>query len=192
MTSNFEASKNSRHEAANGIGMDCQERDYFELLSAYLDGEVTATERKQVQQWLDSDPQIQRLHTRLLRLRHGIQKMPLPRAEQSAQETTQQVFQRIARRRFRKAVVWGGGAIAALFVGAVSFLLPENQSPIPGIAQSPESEVPSDTLMIAIHEPTFPIPKAAVTSPPPAESVEPLKEKGETDKNKKELKREFN
>ena len=33
-------------------------RGFFELLSAYLDGEVTATERKQVEEWLSTDTDI--------------------------------------------------------------------------------------------------------------------------------------
>ena len=39
----------------------------FELLSAYMDGELTAEERKQVQQWLDSDPEFHELYKQLLR-----------------------------------------------------------------------------------------------------------------------------
>jgi hypothetical protein len=36
--------------------------DRFELLSAYIDGEVTAAERKQVEEWLATDPTVQQLH----------------------------------------------------------------------------------------------------------------------------------
>ena len=32
-----------------------QEHGRYQLLSAYLDGEVTVDERRQVQEWLDSD-----------------------------------------------------------------------------------------------------------------------------------------
>jgi len=38
--------------------MDMEKRDCFELLSAYLDGEVTATERRQVEEWLSTDASI--------------------------------------------------------------------------------------------------------------------------------------
>ncbi|MEL6165322.1 MAG: zf-HC2 domain-containing protein, partial [Cyanobacteria bacterium J06628_3] len=43
-------------------------RDRFELLSAYLDGEVTAAERRQVEEWLANDSSVQNLHKRLLSL----------------------------------------------------------------------------------------------------------------------------
>jgi hypothetical protein len=45
--------------------MDMVKRDRFELLSAYLDGEVTATERKQVEEWLANDASVQCLYARL-------------------------------------------------------------------------------------------------------------------------------
>jgi len=39
--------------------MDMLKRDRFELLSAYLDGEVTAAQRQQVEDWLGNDPEVQ-------------------------------------------------------------------------------------------------------------------------------------
>jgi anti-sigma factor RsiW len=74
MTSNFDARKPSRQEAARE--MDSLQRDRFELLSAFIDGEVTAAERKQVQQLLATDSDMQRLHSRLMKLRQGLQKLP--------------------------------------------------------------------------------------------------------------------
>ena len=38
------------------------QRDRFELLSAYIDGEVTAAERGQIEQWLTTDPEVQCLY----------------------------------------------------------------------------------------------------------------------------------
>jgi anti-sigma factor RsiW len=102
MTSNFDARKSSRHEAAKE--MDSQQRDRFELLSAFIDGEVTAAERRQVQELLATDPQMQRLHSRLIKLRQGVQKLPVPAPESTAQETAQQVFSKIDRRRVRQTV----------------------------------------------------------------------------------------
>ncbi|MFM8202724.1 MAG: anti-sigma factor family protein, partial [Dolichospermum sp.] len=55
--------------------MDMQKREYFELLSAYLDGEVTATERRQVEQWLSTDASVKCLYKRLLNLRQGLQNI---------------------------------------------------------------------------------------------------------------------
>ena len=167
MTSNFEASESNQQPMANSNF----EGDRFELLSAYLDGEVTPAERRQVQEWLDNDRQTQRLYTRLLRLRQGIQNLPLPREQQSAQQIADQVFQSIDRRqRWRRALVWGGGAIAALFIGVVSGLLPGTEvfSPINQFAEE-KSSPDADSLMIALNHPVIDIPAAAIPSSPESE-----------------------
>jgi anti-sigma factor RsiW len=163
MTSNFDARKPSRQEAARE--MDSLQRDRFELLSAYIDGEVTAAERYYVQELLATDSDIQRLHARLIKLRQGLQKMPVPTPEQSAQQTAQQVLSRLDRRRTQRTVVWGGAAIAALFVGALSGIIPGGRSLVPQLAQAPEQQVAPEPLMIAVNRPVIEIPKAAVASP---------------------------
>ncbi|MEM9769414.1 MAG: zf-HC2 domain-containing protein, partial [Cyanobacteria bacterium P01_D01_bin.71] len=53
--------------------LDATKRDRFELLSAYLDGEVSPDERRLVATWLDKDPEAQCLYRRLLQLRQGFQ-----------------------------------------------------------------------------------------------------------------------
>jgi anti-sigma factor RsiW len=147
------------------------QRDRFELLSAYLDGEVTAAERKLVEAWLANDPAVQRLHSRLLKLRHGLQNMPVPAATQTAEQTAHQVFERLERKP-KLSLVWGGAAIAALFVGAlVSNLLPGNQ-PSPQLAkgsQQPAIEAPqtnaNEVLLVALDKPLVDIPKTPVAVP---------------------------
>lgn len=181
-SSNFEANKHPRQEAAKE--MDSQQRDRFELLSAFIDGEVTAAERKQVQELLATDPEMQRLHSRLLMLRQGLQKLPVPVAETTTQQTAQQVFSKIDRRRNLRTVIWGGGAIAALFVSALSgIIFPGTQSPLGNFAANSidpqKQEVASEQpLMIAVNRPLLDIPKAAVSSPKSLEpSVSPTKDK---------------
>ena len=169
MNSNSEAPKYGQ-QAANQMEMNSQQRDRFELLSAYLDGEATAAERKQVQQWLDNDPTTKKLYHRLLKLRHGLQTMPIPR-EQSVDELQKQVFAAQTRRHFKRLGMLGGGAIAAVVIGAISVVLPGSQSPIPQIA-SLETKTESNSvaiddvqpLMIAINGPAIEIPKAAISS----------------------------
>jgi hypothetical protein len=163
MTPNFDARKQSRQQSAKE--MDSLQRDRFELLSAYIDGEVTAAERKQVQEWLATDLEMQRLHSRLMKIRQGFQKMPVPSAEATAQQTVREVFSRLDRRRNRQTIIWGGAAIAAVFVSALSGILPGSQSLVPRLAQAPKPEVTSEPLMIAINRPVIEIPKAAVASP---------------------------
>ena len=74
-----------------------QKRDCFELLSAYLDGEVTATERRQVEEWLSTDASIKCLYKRLLNLRQGLQNIPVPPTNQSSETTIEQVLKRVNR-----------------------------------------------------------------------------------------------
>jgi anti-sigma factor RsiW len=163
MTSNFDADKHSKQKAVTQ--MDSLQRDRFELLSAYIDGEVTATERKQVQEWLTTDAKMQRLYSRMIQLRQGMQQLPVPASTLPPQETAAQVFSRIDKRRNRRTFAWGGAAIAALFVSAVSGVFYGNRLFVPQIAQSPQHDVASEPLMIAVNRPVIEIPKAPVASP---------------------------
>ena len=144
--------------------MDMLKRDRFELLSAYLDGEVTAAERREVDEWLANDPEIQRLYARLLNLRQGLQTMPVPAAHPRVEQTIEQVYQRIHLRPRRRAVVWGGTAIAAAFIGAVSGVLPLQ------LAKSPNT--PIEPLRVALNAPVVEIPTATIA--PPQQPSQPL------------------
>lgn len=53
------------------------EEERFELLSAYLDDEVTAEERQQVAQWLMDEPHTLQMYQRLLMLRQAIRTAPV-------------------------------------------------------------------------------------------------------------------
>ena len=159
--------QNSSSSSSNVIQRDC-----FELLSAYLDGEVTAAERKQVEAWLASDPMVQRLHGRLLKLRHGLQTMPVPASPQATEQTVNAVLTRLERKP-KLSLVWGGAAIAALFIGAiVSSLLPGSQTPVPQLAKGPQQpaiEAPqtntNEALLVALDKPLVEIPKTPVVVP---------------------------
>lgn len=140
------------------------QRDRFELLSAYLDGEVTAVERRQVEQWLAEDVLTQRLYSRLLSLRQGLQTLPIDRASQSVDQLVEHVTARLERQPRR--LVWGGLAIAAVFVGAIFTSMPrENYAPSIADSFVPSEDVPSDGLMIALNQPPIEIPKAANSIP---------------------------
>ena len=140
--------------------MDNFGRDRFELLSAYLDGEVTAAESQQVQQWLKEDLKVRQLYYRLLSLRQGMQQLPTPTPQQSPQQLSAAVFERLDQRQQRKRGVLWGGAIAAtaLVVGSISGLIRGNS--LPQFADnSPDN---ADQLVIAINRPAVTIPSAAV------------------------------
>ena len=161
----------SNSGAANQLigAMDMLKRDRFELLSAYLDGEVTAAERKQVEEWLANDPESQRLYERLLKLRSSFQTMPVPAAQKPVEQTIELVYQRVhSSRSRRRAVVWSGSAIAAVVLGAVSTVLPTRQ--LLQIAQSPQQEI--EPLRVALNSPVVETPKLGIA--PPAEQSQPI------------------
>lgn len=174
--------KMARHTNEATGAMDMVKRDRFELLSAYLDGEVTAAERRQVEDWLANDVAVQRLYSRLLKLRQGIRTMPIPTAQQSPETTAEQVFAKV-NRRSRLAWKLGGAAVAACVIGAVTNWLPGRQTGIPQLAQQPQEQptqavtTPDALPMIALNNPVIEIPKAAVASP--TKFIQPQPQLGE-------------
>ena len=147
--------------------MDTFGRDRFELLSAYLDGEVTAKERQQVQEWLENDPQMQQLYVRLLRLRQGMQYLPAPPTQQSSSQLSEAVFQKIDRRgRWRQGLLVGGG-IAAVVIGAIASL---TDAPVLQIASRSTVKNNPKELAIALNRPAVEIPPAAA----PARGLTPF------------------
>lgn len=103
----------------------------FELLSAYLDGEVTPAERTQVEAWLATDPAYQLLYRRLLKLQQSVHQAPCPLTT-SAETLAHQVLSK-AQNRPRTLLAWTGvGAVsAAALVGVLSSVFPGLLSPIP-------------------------------------------------------------
>lgn len=158
--------------------LDTCKRDRFELLSAYLDSEVTAAERKQVESWLATDPDMQCLYARLLKLRHRIQNMPIPVPQESVEKTLEQVLTRIDRRpRFRLVLGGLGAATAAVVIGALTSLIgsdrtlsPVGQAPDPpsrSVARTGPAESTDPTaLMVALDRPPVEIPGATGNADP--------------------------
>ena len=143
-------------------------RGFFELLSAYLDGEVTATERKQVEEWLSTDTDIKSLYKRLLTLRQSLQNLPIPTGVQSP-ETTLNII--LARLRFRYRLNWmlGGAVTAVCIIGAMSSLFPNSSRMLefartqPTESTATEPVVAKFSIMIALNNPVFEIPKTAIS-----------------------------
>jgi len=136
---------------------DMLKRDRFELLSAYLDGEVSASESKQVEEWLDNDPTVQCLYQRLLKLRQGFEMLPTPPQEQPVEDMVTQVMGRLDRRPKRTALLWGTGAIAAAAVAALSTTFANSNQLFPQIAETPTSPA---LMRIALDQPLINIPKS--------------------------------
>ncbi len=110
--------KTTGHRVSSLI--DCDEETRFELLSAYLDDEVTAEERKLVAQWLTEDANTQQMYQRLLMLRQAIRTAPVP--EQPAlqiPEPSHQPWTALSARTLHRAFVC---AVAIALLGGLSQL----------------------------------------------------------------------
>lgn len=159
--------------------IDTLNNDRFELLSAYLDHEVSADERKQVEKWLANDTAFYTQYQQLLTLQRSCQSMPTPSAA-PVNQTIDRVFERIDAR--RRLPVWSTLAAAAMAatVGAIAgawnggplspqFAADDSgiQSPVVASVNPPTtSELPSQetvepsALMIAIEHPPVDLPSA--------------------------------
>ncbi|MDJ0510431.1 MAG: anti-sigma factor [Crocosphaera sp.] len=127
----------------------------FELLSAYMDGEVTAQERKQVQEWLDSDPEFHQLYKQLLRVQREVPTIPIPESSVSSEVLSQGVFDAIDRQDSKKrGLVASGLGVAAVIVGAVVHVcLQDGLSP-----RYAQTNGDNEALTIALNRPVVEIP----------------------------------
>jgi ferric-dicitrate binding protein FerR (iron transport regulator) len=168
----------SKNESTGTMNME--KRDCFELLSAYLDGEVTASERRQVEEWLSTDASIKCLYKRLLNLRQGLHNIPIPASNQSSETTIEQVLTRV-NRRYQLGWMFGGAALAACILGAVSGLFPGNSfrmlemaqtQPVELVPMATQPEAGDSPLMVALNKSVIEIPKTAIA--PNQKSVDKL------------------
>ncbi len=128
----------------------------FELLSAYLDGEVTASERKQVEAWLVSDPAFQRQYRQMQQLHSAFPRMTVP-SSQSTAALTKGVFAKLDRKRNYR-LFWGSSALAATIVAAVAGLgnlFGDGNSQLQFAANKANMPAP---LMVALNDPILEIP----------------------------------
>jgi hypothetical protein len=135
---------------------DVVRRDRFELLSAYLDGEVTAQDRALVEHWLNTDSSAKCLYHRLLCLRQGCQELCLQDAP--GRVTVSQVLQRL---RYRLGTITM--ATAGILVLATLNLLSGEVD----LSSRVEHRLPTGRVLeVTLDQPVFPIPKLQKTSSP--------------------------
>lgn len=139
--------------------LDVMKRDRFELLSAYLDGEVTPEERRLVQTWLHNDPTAKCLYNRLMALRYGLREDTCT-TSCDPEVTLSGVFQCL-NRRLRMVTMAGAGVAIVGILNLLSGTVGSGPARW-SIAQGPNT-VSGDTLHIAIDEPAFPIPAPVAT-----------------------------
>ncbi|NEP08408.1 MAG: transcriptional regulator [Okeania sp. SIO2G4] len=128
------------------------EQERFELVSAYLDGEVTPSQRREVEVLLATDPVAKHLYQRLLQLHSEFQRMPIPPKVEPVEIMVDRVFDKIDRRSKRKFVL-GGTAIAALCIAFISGIISNSRTNILQLAEHSNSE----TVQIALNEPVIEI-----------------------------------
>lgn len=151
----------------------------FELLSAYLDDEVSYEERQQVETWLATDSAFHQQYLNLCRLQYGLRSMPNPQAALPVEQAVEQVLARASRK--PSFILWGTvGVATAAVIGVITSLFSGNTGLIPQTALDPSQSdhnsntailtpsfsdalEPSD-LMIALEHPPVDVPATAAFS----------------------------
>lgn len=151
------------HSSDSHISCGKLHRDRFELLSAYIDHEVTADERRQVESWINEDPAFAKMHRRMTKLQLGFQQLPSPAMAEHVDLTIAKVIKKVDRSWPDWRVLTGiGGAVAAAAAIAAVTLFP-NTSPQLATKSSDQLQLPApSTLMIALDQPIFVPTKGAV------------------------------
>ncbi len=162
MTSNFEGLESDIKQTDSKT--EDSALDYFELLSAYVDGELSTPQKNQVQALLDRDPQVKQVYTQLLALQSQMQQSIAPPCEKSVDEITKGVFRLVDRRHsYKRKLVWGGGAIAASLFAIISGVIPGVSPGLKMAKLDAPAVVNSSAVMlaVAVNKPAINIPKSA-------------------------------
>ncbi|NEQ95848.1 MAG: hypothetical protein F6K30_03800 [Cyanothece sp. SIO2G6] len=174
MISNFDndgSSNTNDQSAANQRGfasLDNLKRDRFELLSAYMDGEVTALEKRQVEQWLVEDQNFRCLYGRLCKLRRGFKTMPVPVSSQiSVDETIAAVCQKVDR---RPQMILAAAVGTVITVLAASFVPPIRVQFANWLKEMPQP--PAESLEINLNVPIS-TPESLSSSEPQSAAMVP-------------------
>lgn len=159
MTSNFSGFEPD--SIPKNSEFDNLEPDRFELLSAYIDGELSPTEKQQVQIWLDQEPKVKDLYTKLLGLQRQMQSSVAPANPKSIDTITAGVFQviDIDRRRFQRRLVLGTSAVTATLLAVLAGTFSGNPSLQMANIDSPKTVSKVTMLAVAINKPAINIPK---------------------------------
>ena len=132
-----------------------QEHGRYQLLSAYLDGEVTVDERRQVQEWLDSDVTFQQQYRKLQQLKQSIPRIPIPQGEISPEELSMRVFAKIDHQRIRRLVLCSSLLLTTVATSLFSGMFFGKNTLQRAKAPIPTPQVEADPLMIALNQPMY-------------------------------------
>jgi anti-sigma factor RsiW len=163
MKSNFEGFEPDLSPANSNTGGLALE--FVEMLSAYIDGELSPAEKNQVQNWLDQDPKIKQVYLQLLALQGQMHCSIAPASEKSVAEITEKVFLAVDKdRRWQRQWIWGSGAIAASLCATIFGFMPGFSPAALRTAElKPRVTINSAPVMlaVAINKPAINIPKPA-------------------------------
>jgi hypothetical protein len=136
-----------------------EESHRFDLISAYIDNEVTVEERKLVQHWLDNDAASKKLYQQLLGLQTNLRQIPVP-ASIASEQLAEQVFRKVDGQRRQKYYVYGGAILTAMAIAVGSYFISERNDPMSQMAISPGNvSQEGEHLMIALNHPIMEIPE---------------------------------
>ena len=155
---------------------DFDTSEHFELLSAYLDGELSPEETAKIESLLQTNQSLQQEYQQLLKLKEKIRQLRPVTPSFSPEELSQGIFAKVEQRRKKHKWLWGGSAIAAVSVAALTSLFTPNPGFIPQLANSPDRQLQlvlavnqisrqqlnenlDDGLMIKLNEPPVNIPR---------------------------------
>jgi len=137
----------SANQISNNSMITPNER--FELLSAYIDGELTEAEEQLVEQWLSDDVDFRRIYLQQMKLRQSLIDLPVPVAtNSSAKKETEIMIDRVfaeidKRSQRRKWKIAGIGISVAAVVGVFGSLFTLSSSPqFSPVANSVKSPAP--------------------------------------------------
>ncbi|MCL2926029.1 MAG: transcriptional regulator [Trichodesmium sp. MAG_R04] len=127
-------------------------QEKFELISAYLDGEVTPLQRKEVEALLETDPVARHLYQRLLKLHSKFQKIPITSTLEPVNQTIKRILEKVEGRS-RRNFVLVSSAVTGLCIAVISGFISITRFPIVKLANIPDSQA----VQIALNEPVIEI-----------------------------------
>lgn len=149
---------NSATEDILLLDEDNEEADRLDLISAYIDNEVTVEERKLVQHWLDHDAAAKKLYRQLLGLQTNLKQIPVP-VTMASDQLAEQVLRKVDGQRRRQYYVYGGAIFTAMVIAVGSYFVSGRNDPLSRMAISPGNiSQEGDHLMIALNHPIIEIP----------------------------------
>jgi anti-sigma factor RsiW len=135
--------------------------EQFDLLSAYLDGEVTPSERQKVRYWLENDPKFQKNHQKLLHLQRGLTHLSPPSVSSIPSDLPEHLFRKIDRQRHhRNWSIAGGVTLVVLLTTAFSQINFSENAWTAKLAKhfSAPGQINAQPLKLALNRPLVEIP----------------------------------